>query len=118
PRRRPAGRVGRLPRRADHRGPDDNPGAVVTMWRVTLSSIRFHRRGLTSVFLAILLASTLLTALAVLLDAGRNGGSGPVRYAGADVIVGATQELQAYRSPGSSATKPPVPFSERAGIPD
>jgi putative ABC transport system permease protein len=88
------------------------------MWRVTLSSIRYHRRGLTSVFLAILLASTLLTALGVLLESGRSGGIAPARYAGADVIVGASQELPAYRTPGSSSTKAPVPFSERAGLPD
>ncbi|WP_349898656.1 ABC transporter permease [Parafrigoribacterium soli] len=88
------------------------------MWHVTLSSIRYHRRGLTSVFIAILLASGLLTALGVLLESGQNGGIPATRYAAADIIVAAPQELPAHYDKGSSSTKPAVPFSERNPLSD
>ena len=91
---------------------------MVTVWSVTLSSIRYHRRGLTSVFIAILLASGLLTALGVLLESGQNGGIAAARYAAADVIVAAPQELPAHYDTDSSSTKPAVPFSERNPLPD
>ncbi|MEO7123490.1 MAG: FtsX-like permease family protein [Lacisediminihabitans sp.] len=89
------------------------------MWSLTLRSIRYHRRGLTSVFIAILLASTLITALSVLFESGQRGGIAPVRYAGAAVIVGAPQELPVvHTSQDSSSDKQPVPLSERALLPN
>jgi putative ABC transport system permease protein len=70
------------------------------------------------VFIAILLASTLITALGVLLESGQHGGIAPARYAGADVIVGAPQEMPAPPKADSSSDNPPIPFSERAFLPD
>ncbi|WP_233552604.1 ABC transporter permease [Jiangella rhizosphaerae] len=52
-----------------------------------------RKAGSAGAFLAVLLASTLVTALAVLVESGVRGGLPPQRYAGADVVVSGVQAL-------------------------
>lgn len=66
---------------------------MLTTWGLARSSIRHNRRGFVGVFIAVLCASLLVTALGVLLESGIRGGTPPHRLAGADVVVGAPQAM-------------------------
>ena len=80
------------------------------MWSLAFASIRGNRGGFAGVFVAVLLAAGLITGLGVLLESGLRGGVAPVRYAGADVVVGAPQSVSV---PGDLSE----PFHERAVLP-
>ena len=63
------------------------------MWTLAKASVRHHRGGFAGVFVAVFLCSALITAMGVLIESGLRGGVGPQRLQGADVVVGAPQEV-------------------------
>ncbi|MDG3014378.1 ABC transporter permease [Speluncibacter jeojiensis] len=70
-----------------------------------------QRRGsFAAVFVAVLCATALTCALAVLFESGIRGGVTPHRYAGADVVVGAPQALDVREDVDQ-------PFTERSLLP-
>ncbi|WP_127572330.1 ABC transporter permease [Georgenia faecalis] len=85
-------------------------GVALTTWGLARASLRHNRRGVAGVFIAVLVASMLVTALGVLLESGLRGGTPPHRLAGADVVVGAPQSLPI---PGDMSEA----FAERATLP-
>jgi putative ABC transport system permease protein len=63
------------------------------MWDIALATIRQRKAGFVAVFVAVLCASTLVTALGVLFESGLRAGVPPQRYAAAAVMVGGAQTL-------------------------
>jgi putative ABC transport system permease protein len=61
------------------------------MWNLALATIRQRTAGFVGVFIAVLAASALVTALGVLFESGLRSGVPPQRYAAASVIVGGNQ---------------------------
>lgn len=80
------------------------------MWDLARASARYHVRSVIGVVIAVLLASTLTTALGVLIESGLRGGVPVQRFAGADVVVGAPQSQPV---PDDVDT----PYPERALLP-
>ncbi|WP_344038947.1 ABC transporter permease [Saccharothrix xinjiangensis] len=80
------------------------------MRKLALASIRHRLGGFAGVFVAVLCASALLTALGVLFESGLRAGVAPQRYAGAAVVVSGPSSLPA-------AQDLDVPLSERAPLP-
>ncbi|MBD7996410.1 ABC transporter permease [Arthrobacter sp. Sa2CUA1] len=80
------------------------------MLSLAKASIRHHRGGFAGVFVAVFLCAALITAMGVLIESGLRGGTAPQRLQGADVVVGAPQELPV---PEDLA----VPFTERVLLP-
>jgi putative ABC transport system permease protein len=60
---------------------------------IARKTIKGRKAGFAGAFLAVLLASVLITALGVLVESGLRGGLPPQRYAGADVVVSGVQAL-------------------------
>ncbi len=60
---------------------------------IARKTIKGRKAGFVGAFLAVLLASVLVTALGVLVESGVRGGLPPQRYAGADVVVSGVQAL-------------------------
>ncbi|MBY8851745.1 ABC transporter permease, partial [Saccharothrix sp. MB29] len=77
---------------------------------LAMASIRYRRGGFAGVFVAVLCASALLTALGVLFESGLRAGVEPQRYAGAAVVVAARQALPV-------AGDLDVPLAERVPLP-
>ncbi|MFL6125263.1 ABC transporter permease, partial [Actinophytocola sp.] len=70
-----------------------------------------HRKGpFVGMFVAVLAAAALVTALGVLLESGLRAGVPPQRFAGAPVVVGAQQSI-------SVAEDMDQPYSERVPLP-
>ena len=84
--------------------------APLGLGRIVRADLRHHRRSLAGVFVAIFVASALVTGLGVLVESGIRGGLAPQRYTAADVVVGATQQLDVPEDL-------PVPLHERAAVP-
>jgi putative ABC transport system permease protein len=63
----------------------------VTVWDITLATIRQRKAAFIAVFVAVLGGSTLVTALGVLLESGLRAGVPPQRYAAAAVVIGGAQ---------------------------
>lgn len=61
------------------------------MWTIAMATIRRRTAGFVGVFIAVLAASALVTALGVLFESGLRAGVPPQRYAAATVIVGGNQ---------------------------
>lgn len=61
------------------------------MWDLAFATIRQRTAGFVGVFIAVLSASALVTALGVLFESGLRAGVPPQRYAAATVIVGGNQ---------------------------
>ncbi|WP_086819898.1 ABC transporter permease [Allokutzneria sp. NRRL B-24872] len=61
--------------------------------KIAWQSVRSHRTSFVSAFLAVLGGVVLITACGVLLQSGLFAGIAPQRYAGAPVVVGATQSV-------------------------
>ena len=74
------------------------------------ANIRQRRGGFAAVFVAVFCAALLTCALGVLFESGIRGGVTPHRYAGADVVVGATQTLDVREDIDQ-------PYVERALLP-
>jgi putative ABC transport system permease protein len=66
---------------------------VVSVWDIARATIRQRKAGFVAVFVAVLCASTLVTALGVLLESSLRAGVPPQRYAAAAVVVGGPQAL-------------------------
>ena len=63
-------------------------------WSLARLTIKGHPHGFVATFVAVLAGAALITAAGVLFESGlRGGGVEPERYAGADVVVGADQNL-------------------------
>lgn len=77
---------------------------------IALATVRGRKAGFAGVFLAILCASVLVTALGVLMESGLRGGLPPQRYAGASVVVGGPQTLPVVEDVDTM-------LSERARLP-
>lgn len=60
---------------------------------IARKTIKGRKAGFIGAFLAVLLASVLVTSLGVLVESGIRGGLPPQRYAGADVVVSGVQAL-------------------------
>ncbi|PZF83025.1 ABC transporter permease, partial [Jiangella anatolica] len=60
---------------------------------IARKTIKGRKAGFAGAFLAVLLASVLVTALGVLVESGIRGGLPPQRYAGADIVVSGVQAL-------------------------
>ncbi|MCT2587720.1 FtsX-like permease family protein [Actinophytocola gossypii] len=80
------------------------------MRTLALAAIRHRRGSFVAVFVAVLCATVLMTALGVLFESGLRAGVAPQRYTGAAVVVGGRQELPV-------AENLDVPFSERVPLP-
>lgn len=78
--------------------------------RIVRADLRHHRRSLAGVFVAIFVASALVTGLGVLVESGIRGGLAPQRYTAADVVVGAPQQVDVPEDL-------PVALRERAPVP-
>ncbi|MBB5787944.1 putative ABC transport system permease protein [Jiangella mangrovi] len=83
---------------------------MVIMRDIARKTIKGRKAGFVGAFLAVLLASTLVTALGVLVESGVRGGLPPQRYAGADVVVGGVQALPVVEDTD-------LPLSERVRLP-
>lgn len=79
--------------------------------RLVRADLRHHRGSLTGVFVAIFVASALVTGLGVLVESGIRGGLAPERYTAADIVVGAPQQADVPEDL-------PVPLRERVPLPD
>lgn len=77
---------------------------------IALATVRGRKVGFAGVFLAILCASVLVTALGVLMESGLRGGLPPQRYAGASLVVGGPQTLPVVEDVDTM-------LSERARLP-
>ncbi|GGP55130.1 FtsX-like permease family protein [Saccharothrix coeruleofusca] len=77
---------------------------------LALASIRHRWGGFAGVFVAVLCASALITALGVLFESGLRAGVAPQRYAGAAVVVGGRQAV-----PDEAGIE--VPLVERVPLP-
>lgn len=80
------------------------------MRRFTLASLRYRAGSFVAVFVAVLCASALLTALGVLFESGLRAGVAPQRYGGASVVVGGAQALPVVEDLD-------LPFAERVPLP-
>ncbi|NED94046.1 FtsX-like permease family protein [Phytoactinopolyspora alkaliphila] len=60
---------------------------------IARATVRDRKAGFAGVFIAVLLASMLVTALGTLMESGIRGGVPPQRYAGATVVVGGAQTI-------------------------
>ncbi len=60
---------------------------------IAWATIKNHKASFTGVFVAVFLASTLVTALGVLMESGLRGGLAPERYTGAGVVVAGHQTV-------------------------
>src|SRR5919198_3755837 len=70
-----------------------------------------HRKGpFVGMFVAVLCAAALVTALGVLFESGLRAGVPPQRYAGAPVVVGAQQSIPVEEDLDQ-------PYSERVPVP-
>ncbi|MEE6387828.1 FtsX-like permease family protein [Microbacterium paraoxydans] len=85
--------------------------APLGLGRIVRADLRHHRRSLAGVFVAIFVASALVTGLGVLVESGIRGGLAPQRYTAAEVVVGAAQQVDVPEDL-------PVPLRERAPVPD
>ncbi|SEF10102.1 putative ABC transport system permease protein [Jiangella alba] len=65
----------------------------MTVRDIARKTIKGRKAGFIGAFLAVLLASVLVTSLGVLVESGIRGGLPPQRYAGADVVVSGVQAL-------------------------
>ncbi len=65
----------------------------MTVRDIARKTIKGRKAGFIGAFLAVLLASVLVTSLGVLVESGLRGGLPPQRYAGADVVVSGVQAL-------------------------
>ncbi|HEX2130657.1 MAG TPA: hypothetical protein VHH15_03790, partial [Actinophytocola sp.] len=79
------------------------------MRRLALAAIRHRRGSFVGVFVAVLCATVLMTALGVLFESGMRAGVAPQRYAGAAVVVGGQQAMPVTEDLD-------VPFSERVPL--
>lgn len=84
--------------------------APLGLGRIVRADLRHHRRSLAGVFVAIFVASALVTGLGVLVESGIRGGLAPQRYTAAEVVVGAVQQVDVPEDL-------PVPLRERASVP-
>ncbi|AZH77104.1 hypothetical protein CSX12_00825 [Microbacterium sp. Y-01] len=84
--------------------------AALGLGRIVRADLRHHRRSLAGVFVAIFVASALVTGLGVLVESGIRGGLAPERYTAADLVVGAAQQVDVPEDL-------PVPLRERALVP-
>lgn len=66
---------------------------MVTVRDIAWATIKNHKASFTGVFVAVFLASTLVTALGVLMESGLRGGLAPERYTGAGVVVAGQQTV-------------------------
>ncbi|OLF11922.1 FtsX-like permease family protein [Actinophytocola xanthii] len=80
------------------------------MRQLALASIRHRRGSYVAVFVAVLCAAALLTALGVLFESGLRAGVEPQRYAGASVVVGGQQTMDVPEDLDPS-------FAERVPLP-
>lgn len=78
--------------------------------RLVRADLRHHRGSFVGVAVAVFVASALVTGLGVLVESGMRGGLAPERYAVADVVVGAPQQVDVPEDL-------PVPLRERAPLP-
>ncbi|WP_431864453.1 ABC transporter permease [Microbacterium paraoxydans] len=85
--------------------------STLGLGRIVRADLRHHRRSLAGVFVAIFVASALVTGLGVLVESGIRGGLAPQRYTAAEVVVGAAQQVDVPEDL-------PVPLRERAPVPD
>ncbi|KYJ96765.1 FtsX-like permease family protein [Microbacterium sp. CH1] len=84
--------------------------STLGLGRIVRADLRHHRRSLAGVFVAIFVASALVTGLGVLVESGIRGGLAPQRYTAAEVVVGAVQQVDVPEDL-------PVPLRERAPVP-
>lgn len=84
--------------------------STLGLGRIVRADLRHHRRSLAGVFVAIFVASALVTGLGVLVESGIRGGLAPQRYTAAEVVVGAVQQVDVPEDL-------PVPLRERALVP-
>ncbi|HJP79742.1 MAG TPA: FtsX-like permease family protein [Pseudonocardiaceae bacterium] len=77
---------------------------------MAIRTIKGRRGGFVAAFIAVLLGCAVITACGVLVDSGLRAGIAPERYAGAPVVVGASQELPVPEDI-------PAPFAERVPLP-
>ena len=84
--------------------------ASVGLGRLVRADLRHHRGSFVGVAVAVLVASAVVTGLGVLVESGMRGGLSPQRYAVADVVVGAPQQVDVPEDL-------PVPLRERAPLP-
>ncbi|MFK0239329.1 FtsX-like permease family protein [Microbacterium sp. NPDC090281] len=78
--------------------------------RLVRADLRHHRGSFVGVAVAVFVASALVTGLGVLVESGMRGGLAPERYAAADVVVGASQQVDVPEDL-------PVPLRERVPLP-
>lgn len=74
------------------------------------ATIRYRKGPFVGMFVAVLCAAALVTALGVLLESGLRSGVPPQRYAGAPVVVGAQQSIPVEEDIDQ-------PYSERVPVP-
>ncbi|WP_298331961.1 FtsX-like permease family protein [Haloactinopolyspora sp.] len=80
------------------------------MREIAWASVKDRKTAFAGIFVAVFLASTLVTALGVLMESGLRGGLPPERYAGASVVVGGPQAVPV-------AEDVDTPLRERARLP-
>ncbi|SDM41504.1 FtsX-like permease family protein [Allokutzneria albata] len=83
--------------------------------KIAWQSVRSHRTSFVSAFLAVLGGVVLITACGVLLQSGLFAGIAPQRYAGAPVVVGASQSVTV---PVKEDIDPVEWLPERAVVPE
>jgi putative ABC transport system permease protein len=77
---------------------------------IARASIRQRKASFAGVFVAVVCAAALLTALGVLFESGLRAGVPPQRYAATAVVVGGAQEMPVHEDID-------VPFAERVPLP-
>ncbi|KAA2262298.1 FtsX-like permease family protein [Solihabitans fulvus] len=89
------------------------------MLSLALRTLRARKGGFVGAFVALLFASTLVTACGIMLESGLRGGTPTERYAGTAVIVAGQQSYRPVvtRAPDDHTPDPmPVGLPERVGV--
>ena len=83
---------------------------MVTVRRLVLADLRHSRASFIGVFVAVLIATALITGLGVLFESGFRGGLEPQRLAGAPIVVSGPQTVDVIEDAD-------LPLAERAPLP-
>ncbi|AZM53243.1 ABC transporter permease [Streptomyces sp. WAC 01529] len=80
------------------------------------AAIRFKPAAFAGTFVALMMASLIVTACGILLETGLRASAPPVRYAGAPVVAAADQAVDFVTGSGESRSETSTPLPDRARL--
>ncbi|WP_223774651.1 ABC transporter permease [Streptomyces sp. 135] len=82
------------------------------------AAVRFKPAAFAGTFVALMMASLIVTACGILLETGLRASVPPVRYANAPVVAAADQEAHFVTGSGEDRTEESIPLPDRARLDD